>query len=87
VRLDQLQLLLLVYLSWIRLRLGYNLSHYTQEELENKKHNFELCESDYTVLCIDYTQNGIGSKKCGPQVSESYQLSEDRIKFNFFYKI
>jgi beta-galactosidase len=60
---------------------SFNASHYTQEELGNKKHNFELIESGYTVLCLDYKQNGIGSASCGPDLKEPYQFKEREFVF------
>lgn len=66
--------------------LSFNASHYTQEELTNKAHNFELEKCSDIVLCIDYAQSGIGSNSCGPQLSEDRQLKgsfvfETEIKF------
>ena len=55
---------------------SFNASHYTQEELTKKKHNFELETSDYTVLCIDERQSGIGSNSCGPQLLPKYRLGD-----------
>ena len=40
---------------------SFNVSVYTQEELERAKHNFELVESESTVLCLDHALTGIGS--------------------------
>ncbi len=60
---------------------SFNASHYTQETLENSAHNFELEESDSTVLCVDYKLNGIGSNSCGPTVLQKYQF--DEAEFNF----
>jgi len=54
--------------------LSFNASHFTQEELTTKKHNFELEESGMTVLCIDCRQSGIGSNSCGPALREKYRL-------------
>ena len=56
---------------------SYNVSEYTQEELAAKKHNFELEPSGYTVLCLDYKQNGIGSNSCGPRAAEEFLLNKD----------
>ncbi|PYG89185.1 beta-galactosidase [Ruminiclostridium sufflavum DSM 19573] len=64
----------------------FNASHYTQEELEAKKHNFELEESGYTVLCLDYTQSGIGSNSCGPELSKKYRFDAQRFEFNMTFK-
>ena len=60
---------------------SFNASVYTQEELERVAHNYELEESDSTVLCIDYAQNGIGSNSCGPEVLEKYRLDEEQFAF------
>ncbi len=64
----------------------FNVSHYTQEELEAKKHNFELEESGYTVLCLDYAQSGIGSNSCGPELAKKYRLDAQRFEFNMTFK-
>ena len=34
------------------------------------------------ALCIDYSQNGIGSNSCGPVLSEKYQLNEEKFTFD-----
>jgi len=60
----------------------FNVSHYTQEELTAKNHNFELEESGYTVLCIDAAQNGIGSNSCGPALDPRFRLEGDKINFS-----
>lgn len=60
---------------------SFHASHYTQEELEQKRHNFELQQSDSIILCVDYAQNGIGSNSCGPAVLNQYQLSEEQFRF------
>lgn len=60
---------------------SFNASHYTQEELTNKAHNYELEECGSTVLCLDYAQNGIGSNSCGPELLEKYRLDDETIDF------
>ena len=55
-----------------------NASHYTQEELTKKAHNFELEESGYTVLCLDARQSGIGTNSCGPELFEKYRMDNDK---------
>ena len=59
----------------------FNISHYTQEELTVKKHNYELEECGDTVLCIDYAQSGIGSHSCGPALNERYRLNHPSMTF------
>ena len=61
---------------------SFNASHFTQEELTRKPHNYELEESGSTVLCLDYRHNGIGSNSCGPVLFEQYRLQEECICFN-----
>lgn len=60
---------------------AFNASVYTQEELTEKAHNYELEESPYTVLCVDYRQSGIGSGSCGPALLEKYRLKGEDIDF------
>jgi len=59
----------------------FNASHYTQEELTRKPHNFELEESGFTVLCLDYAQDAIGSNSCGPEPLAKYRFSETDFTF------
>ena len=55
----------------------FNASPYTQEELTDKKHSFELEKSGMTVLCVDGYQSGIGSNSCGPELAESYRIPRE----------
>lgn len=60
---------------------SFNVSHYTQEELTRKAHNYELEKSGNTIVCLDYAQNGIGSNSCGPELREQYRLDEETFIF------
>lgn len=60
---------------------SFNASVYTQEELEQKAHDYELNPSGSTVLCLDYKQYGIGSNSCGPQVMDKYRFDEEKFLF------
>lgn len=62
---------------------SFNTSHFTQEELTAKAHNYELEPSGFTVLCIDSMMSGIGSNSCGPELIEKYRLSAEKIDFTF----
>lgn len=66
---------------------SFNASFYTQEKLESKKHNYELEKSKYTVLNIDYKQNGMGSAACGPYLKEQYRFKEEKFDFKVYIKI
>ena len=59
----------------------FSASPYTQEELAEKAHNYELVPCGETVLCLDYAQNGIGSESCGPRLLPRYRLDGERFQF------
>lgn len=65
---------------------SFNASHYTTEMLTSARHNFELVPSDYTVLSLDYRQNGIGSNSCGPKLEAPYLLDEATFEFGFHFE-
>lgn len=60
---------------------SFQVSHYSQEELTEKRHNYELNKSGNTILCLDYKQTGIGSNSCGPELLEKYQFNETAFTF------
>ena len=62
--------------------LSFNASPFTQEELTEKAHNFELRPCGSTVLCLDYKQNGIGSESCGPRLLKRYRFDEREFSFS-----
>ena len=62
-----------------------NASHFSQEQLVKKKHNWELIPEDRTVFCVDYRMSGIGSASCGPDLDEIYRLSEKEFGFQFYF--
>ena len=53
---------------------SFSASEYTQEELANKRHNFELEKSEYNIICADFAMAGVGSNACGPALSEKYRI-------------
>jgi beta-galactosidase len=59
-----------------------SLSPYTQEELTEKRHNYELAESANTVLCVDVRQSGLGTNSCGPVLPEQYRFRETDFIFS-----
>lgn len=62
---------------------SFNLSPYTQEELSTKTHCYELVESEYSVLCVDYKMSSIGSNSCGPNLKDAYRLNETAFEVTF----
>lgn len=53
---------------------SFNASEYTQEELSEKKHHFELQKCASNVICIDDKMAGVGSNSCGPELAQKYRL-------------
>lgn len=66
---------------------SFNLSPYTQEELTQKMHSYELAQSGHDILCIDYKMSGIGSNSCGPNLKSKYRLIENNISFNISIRL
>ncbi len=60
-----------------------NASQYTQEELTEKKHAWEISKCGDTVFCIDYKMSGVGSNSCGPELLPQYRLEEESFTFDF----
>ena len=65
---------------------SFSVSPYTDKELTNAPHNYELNPSGFTVLSIDYMQSGVGSNSCGPKLDSRYQLNAPRFTFTFLLK-
>ncbi|MDP8170384.1 glycoside hydrolase family 2 TIM barrel-domain containing protein [Pasteurella skyensis] len=55
---------------------SFNYSPYTLEELTSKAHHYDLQESPFNHLYIDYKMSGIGSNSCGPNLKGKYRLNE-----------
>ena len=64
---------------------SFNASVYTQEELTQKKHNYELVPCGSTVLCIDHRMAGIGSKSCGPDLLPKYTVADEKYRFSVMF--
>lgn len=58
---------------------SFQASRYSEKELDEKAHNFELVPSDGIYVALDYKQSGIGSNSCGPRLAEKYQLREEKL--------
>ena len=62
---------------------SFNVSPYTQEELAQKKHAYELEKAGCTVFCVDYKMSGVGSNSCGPELLPQYRLEEGEFDWSF----
>lgn len=67
--------------------ISFSCSPYTQEELTEKGHDYELQECGSTVLCLDYATAGVGSNSCGPDLAPAYQMNESEITFGLHLRV
>ena len=67
--------------------ISFQVSHYTQDQLFRMRHNFELEESPYTVLSVDYKMSGIGSGSCGYAPAEESRLEEEKIAYRMIWQL
>ena len=47
---------------------------FTTKQLCEAMHSFELEENNYVNVCIDLAMRGVGSKSCGPDLPEKYEI-------------
>ena len=66
---------------------SFNASEFTQEELAEKRHNFELEKCGSSVICVDSRMAGVGSNACGPALAEKYRLPLPEISARFHIEI
>ncbi len=57
---------------------SFSFCRYSQEELTEKRHDFELCPSNSNILCLDFAHSGLGSNSCGPELAEKYRVDDSR---------
>ncbi|MEK8131222.1 glycoside hydrolase family 2 TIM barrel-domain containing protein [Paenibacillus filicis] len=60
---------------------SFNASHFTPQDLTEAAHSYELVRRKETIVQLDYKLSGIGSNSCGPELLESYRLSEKEFGF------
>ena len=52
---------------------NFNANRYTDKAIAQAKHDFELSESDKSVVRIDGFVRGVGSNSCGPDTRAEYR--------------
>ena len=62
------------------------ISNYSDYELAVKKHNYELEESDFVTMHLDYKNSGVGSNSCGPQLLPQYQMNDKEFEWEYQLK-
>ena len=73
---------------WISGTSPFNFSarHYTQKNLDEAQHTYDLKKTKEVYLYLDKQQNGIGSASCGPDVLAKYQLAAEAFEFDLVFK-
>ena len=59
---------------------------FTTRQLFEARHAFELEENDFVNVCVDLAMRGIGSRSCGPELDEQYEIpriGENTFRFKF----
>ena len=64
----------------------FYVSNYSDYELAVKKHNYELEESDFVTMHLDYKNSGVGSNSCGPQLLPQYQMNDKEFEWEYQLK-
>lgn len=62
---------------------AFSASHYSPEQLTEKKHYYELVREHETTVILDYRQSGMGSNSCGPYLNERYRFMEKSFRCSF----
>lgn len=55
---------------------------YSQAQLTEKSHHYELIKENRTWFNLSYKQNGIGSHSCGPYLEDRFRFMEDTFDWN-----
>ncbi|MEY8431813.1 glycoside hydrolase family 2 TIM barrel-domain containing protein [Lachnospiraceae bacterium 48-42] len=67
--------------------LGLNLSNYTDENIENAAHPFEMEQAEDVIIHLDYRQSGLGSNSCGEEQLEKYKVKREDFVMAFRLQI
>lgn len=62
---------------------SFSYHEFTQEALTAAKHKNELKKDSLNHLYIDYKMRGLGSRSCGPEPEERYELRPHSFEFAF----
>ena len=62
---------------------SFSYHDFTLDNLTDARHKNEIKKSDKNYLYIDYKMRGLGSKSCGPDPEEKYELRPHKFTFTF----
>lgn len=65
---------------------NFSVHPYSVAAIDSAQHLHEL-KADRYYLYIDYQQHGIGSRSCGPDVLDKYQLHLQKYHYQFEVRI
>ena len=65
----------------------FSVHSYSAAAIDSAQHIHELKKADRYYLYIDYQQHGIGSRSCGPDVLDKYQLHLQDYHYQFEIRI
>ncbi len=60
---------------------SFHCSHFTDQQLMDTAHDYELVPLDETVVHIDYRNSGVGSNSCGPELAKDFRVNEKAFRF------
>lgn len=63
--------------------LSFSALPFTSDDLDQAKHQHELISKDEVFVSIDFKQNGLGNKSCGPEPLEMYLLHPRPVRFGY----
>lgn len=66
---------------------SFTARNYMPFDLDNAFHPFDLNPLNFTVLNLDYDNNGLGTATCGPGVFDHYKCWTDPFDFTFEFSI
>lgn len=66
---------------------NFSARYYTDKEMCDKQHDYELEKSGSLVLHTDYRISGVGSGSCGPKTEEKYCVKPEDASFTIRYKL
>lgn len=66
---------------------GFNVSHFTANDLYNGKHTIDLHPRPEVIVSLDATHRGLGTGSCGPDTLTQYQIREKIYHFKYWLKV
>ena len=64
---------------------SFSVNPYTTKQLRECLHTFELQENNFVNVCIDLAMRGLGSKSCGPDLANEYEIPRE-FSNKFYFK-